>query len=178
MSNAASPRRDGIMHKLPGSVQLLPAQRIIHPTRTLRCCLFRNGFKVAKFECGRRRTYTSITTKSDPPAPSGRLVGGKDRCFFPKCGPYFRIMFLLLFFMSFASLRRRNLPAASRQERNGRAFPEKSAGVFGKSGRAFWEKTQRFFQLIPERMLVGAGVFPYFCPRISASIYVRGSPVD
>lgn len=170
MSNAASPRRDGIMHKLPGSVQLLPAQRIIHPTRTLRCCLFRNGFKVAKFECGRRRTYTSITTKSDPPAPSGRLVGGKDRSFFPEMRAVFRdyvsVTFLhLLFFCGKATF----LPGGGR---GGWQSParKKGAGVFGKSGRAFWEKMQRFFCLSPEGMFARAGVFLYFCPLISAPV--------
>lgn len=138
MSNAASPRRDGIMHKLPGSVQLLPAQRIIHPTRTLRCCLFRNGFKVAKFECGRRRTYTSITTKSDPPAPSGRLVGGKDRSFFPKCGPCSGIMFLLHSCTSCFFLRQGNFPAGRRQGRAAEPCPEKRC-------KSFWKKRQGFF---------------------------------
>lgn len=151
MSNAASPRRDGIMHKWPDSVQLLSAQRIIHPTRTLRCCLFRNGFKVAKFECGRRRTYTSITTKSDPPAPSGRLVGGKDRFFFPKCGPCSGIMFLLhsctsCFFCGKATF----LPGGGRDGRQSlprkkvQKFLEKAAGLFEERCSAFWEKMQRF----------------------------------
>ena len=170
MSNAASPRRDGIMHKWPDSVQLLSAQRIIHPTRTLRCSLFRNGFKVAKFECGRRRTYTSITTKSDPPAPSSRLVGGKDRSFFPKCGPCSGIMFLLhsctsCFFCGKATF----LPGGGRGGRQ--SLPrKKGAGVFGKSGRAFLEKMQRFFCLSPGGMFARAGVFLYFCPLISAPV--------
>ena len=162
MSNAASPRRDGIMHKWPDSVQLLSAQRIIHPTRTLRCCLFRNGFKVAKFECGRRRTYTSITTKSDPPAPSGRLVGGKDRSFFPEMRAVFRDYVSVTFLHLLFFLRQGNFPAGRRQRRVAEPCPEKRCRSFWKKRQGFLGKDAALFLLIPGRNVCEGGRFSLF----------------